>query len=35
MNVVCKVCCPMSISFAGISDSDVTALAPGLTKVEW
>lgn len=34
MNVVYRgVVNPMSISFAGISDKDVTASAPGLTKV--
>jgi gliding motility-associated protein GldM len=34
MNVVYRgVVNPMSISFAGISDSDVTASAPGLSKV--
>jgi gliding motility-associated protein GldM len=34
MNVVYRgVVNPMSISFAGISDSDVTASAPGLTKL--
>tara|TARA_R110002126_G_scaffold66768_7_gene169584 strand:- start:468 stop:2009 length:1542 start_codon:yes stop_codon:yes gene_type:complete len=34
MNVVYRgVVNPMSISFAGIADSDVTASAPGLTKV--
>lgn len=34
MNVVYRgVVNPMSISFAGISDSDVSASAPGLTKV--
>jgi hypothetical protein len=35
MNVVYRgVVNPMSISFAGISDSDVSVSAPGLTKVE-
>jgi hypothetical protein len=34
MNVVYRgVVNPMSISFAGISDNDVSASAPGLTKV--
>jgi phage head maturation protease len=33
MNVVYRgVVNPMSISFAGVSDVDVTASAPGLTK---